>query len=50
MTAAGGCRATREGFACTRKRSHAGRHEARGLGGILLKTWAAARRVKAVAR
>ena len=41
----GGCRATRNGYACTRKRGHAGRHEARGIGGVLLSMWASRRTV-----
>jgi hypothetical protein len=44
MAATGGCRATRDGFACTRKAGHAGRHIARGIDGMILKIWARVKR------
>jgi hypothetical protein len=40
MTKTQGCRSRHEGFACTRKQSHKGRHEARGINGVKLATWA----------
>jgi hypothetical protein len=46
----GGCSAKSEGFACTRKRGHAGRHIARGIGGVVLKTFAPKRHAKVVTK
>jgi hypothetical protein len=37
---AGGCRSKHQGFACTRKVGHAGRHTAKGINGVTLATWA----------
>ena len=43
-TTAGGCRATRNGYACTRKQDHGGRHEVHGIDGVILSMWASRRR------